>query len=108
LVAGVKDSSPLYLKYLSLRLIYYICGIIKNTITMTREEILPYQKRVSKGNELIRITLKDGSIIFGYFEAKLGLKPNYWNFVKTPIENTENRITELNGDDFKTIDVIES
>jgi hypothetical protein len=73
---------------------------------MTREEIKPYQERVSKGNEKIRITFKDGSEIYGFFEAKSGLKQNLWNFVKTPIESSKDRITTLNGEDFKSIEIV--
>lgn len=76
---------------------------------MTIDEILPYQMTITRGNDKICITLKNQTKIYGYFESSSDeylKKTNHWNFVITPVEDQNNKIKKLNGDEFEYIEII--
>jgi len=76
---------------------------------MTKEEVSVYADTITRTNNRTIISFKSGDKLTGFFDHNVDQKvrdTNQWNFVKTPIEDENNKFTLLNGEDFSGIEII--
>ena len=77
---------------------------------MTKEEILPFAEEVTRTNQRTIITYHNGTRLVGFFEGnpKSELRDkNQWNFIVFPVVDGILKTSTLNGEDFKSIEIIE-